>query len=97
MPTKQNISHWVELACKGEVTAADLVKSCYGSEFACLHNRDFMNKLKFEQFILKCTNNNVPYTWNLLDETDRQVVVEIVEDKNQGPSNEWGQFGWYQF
>ena len=69
VPTKQNISRWVELTCKGEVTAADLLKSCYSSEFACLHNRDrtdFMNKSKFEQFILKCTNNDVPFSWDLL-------------------------------
>jgi hypothetical protein len=25
-PKKQNVSHWVELACRGEVTAADLLK-----------------------------------------------------------------------
>ena len=95
-----NISHWVELACNGEVNAADLVKSCYGNEFACLHNRDstdFMNESKFERFILKCTNNDVPFSWDLLDETGRHIVMEKVEDKEQGLSKEWGQFGWYRF
>ncbi len=65
------------------------MKSCYGSEFACLHNRDssnFMNELKIVRFILKHTNNDVPFSWDLLDETGRQIVMEIVEDKNQVPS-----------
>jgi hypothetical protein len=89
---KQNVSCWVELACKGEVTAADLLKSCYGSEFACLHNRDssdFMNELKFKRFILKRTNDDVPFSWDLLDGTGRHIVMEIVEDEGQGPSKEW--------
>ncbi len=96
----QNVSRWVELARRGEVTAADLLKSCYGSEFACLHNRDssdFMNESKFERFILNRKNNDVPFSWDLLDETGRQIVMEVVEDEDQGPSKEWGQFGWYRF
>ncbi len=51
-----NTSHWVELAYNREVNAADLLKSCCGNAFACLHNRDctdFMNESKFERFILK--------------------------------------------
>ena len=56
-----------------------------------------MNESKYEHFILKRTNKNIPYTWNLLDEAGKQVVVEIVEAEDQGPSKEWGQFGWYRF
>ena len=94
----QNVSRWVELARRGEVTAADLLKSCYRSEFACLHNRDssdFMNESKFERFILKRNNHDVPFSWDLVDETGRQIVMEVVEDEDQGPSKEWRQFGWY--
>ncbi len=54
-----------------------------------------MNESKFEQFILKRTNNDVPFSWDLLHETCRQVVIEIVEDEDQSPLKEWGQFGWY--
>jgi hypothetical protein len=50
---------------------------------------------KFERFILKRTINDVPFSWDLLDETGRQVVEQIVKDKDQGPSKEWGQYGWY--
>ena len=95
-----NTSHWVELACNGEVNMVDQVKSCYGNELACLDNRDstdFMNESIFERFILKRTNNDVPFSLDLLDETGRQVVAEIVEDEDQGPSKEWGQLGWYRF
>ena len=56
-----------------------------------------MNESKFEQFILKRTNNNVPFSWDLLDETGRQVVIEIIEDEDQRPLKEWGQIGWYRF
>ena len=56
-----------------------------------------MNESKFERFILNCTNNDVPFSWDLLDETSRQIVEQIVEDKDQGPSKVWGQYGWYQF
>jgi len=24
-------------------------------------------------------------------------VAQIVEDEDQGPSKEWGQYGWYRF
>ena len=68
--------------------------------FACLHNRDssdFINESKFGQFILQRTNNDVPFSWDLLDETVRQVVIEIVEDEDQHPSKKLGQFGWYRF
>jgi hypothetical protein len=98
--TKQNVSHWVELARKGEGTVADLLKSCYGSEFACLHNRDssdFMNESKFKRFILKRTNDDVPFSWDLLDETGRHIVMEIVEDEDQGPSKEWGRLDGIDF
>jgi len=64
-----NTPHWVELACKGEICADDLVNSLRGNEFACLHNRDsmdFMNEAKFERFILKRTNDTVPFSWDLL-------------------------------
>jgi hypothetical protein len=95
-PHLYKTSRWVELPCKGEVCTADLVKSIHGNEFACLHNRDgtdFMNEAKFERFILKCTNDNVSFSWDLLDETScsSRVVVQIVEDEDQGPSKEWGQ------
>ncbi len=56
-----------------------------------------MNESKFERFILKHTNNDVPFFWDLLDETGRQVVGQIVEDEDQGPLKEWGQYGWYRF
>ena len=95
-----NMPCWVELVCNGEVNAADLLKSCYSNEFACLHNRDstdFMNESKFERFILKCTNNDVLFSVDLLDETGRKIVEQIVEDEDQGPQKEWGQYGWYQF
>ena len=94
-----NTSHWVELVCNGEVNVADLLKSCYGNEFACLHNRDstdFMNESRFERFILKQNSNDVPLSWVVLDETGRQVVEQIVEDEDQGPLKDWGQYGWYQ-
>ena len=87
-----NTSLWVELVCNGEVNAADPLKSCYDNEFACLHNRDstdFMNESKFERFILKRTNNYVPFSWDLIDETGRQVVEQIVEDEDQGPLKVW--------
>jgi len=56
-----------------------------------------MNESKFELFILKHKNDDVPFSWGHLDETGRQIVMEIIEDKDQGPSKEWGQFGWYRF
>lgn len=45
-----------------------------------------MNTVKFERFILKCTNDDVCMFWDLLDKTRRKVVEQIVEDENQGPS-----------
>jgi hypothetical protein len=37
-----------------------------------------------------------PPLWDHLDETARQVINHIVEDEDQGPSKEWGPFGWYR-
>ena len=50
-----------------------------------------MNESKFERFILKRTNNDVPFSWDLLDETGRQIV----KDEDQGPSKQWEQYGWW--
>ena len=61
-----------------------------------MHNRDstdFMNMDKFETFILKRTNDVDPPHWDLLDKTSSKVIEHIVEDKDQGPSKEWGPFG----
>ena len=72
-----NTSHWVELARKEEVGAVDLAKSVCGNEFACLHNRDssdVMNQAKFKRFILKHINNDVPFSWYLLDDPGSCVV-----------------------
>jgi hypothetical protein len=80
------------------VEAADLAASSKGSVFACVHNRDnndFMNLDKFERFILKRTNNMNPPHWDLLDETASQVIDHIVEEEDQGPSKQWGPYGWY--
>ena len=41
-----------------------------------------MNPAKFERFILKRMNEDVPMSW--------QVLVEQIED--QGPSKEWGPY-----
>ena len=76
----------------------DLVKSVLGNEFACVHNQDssdFMNKSKFERFMLQRSNNDVSMSWDLLDETGSHIVEENVEDEDQGPSKEWGPCGWY--
>ena len=54
-----------------------------------------MNLDKFERFILKRTNNVSPPHWELLDKTSSKVIEHYVEGKNQGPSKEWGPFGWY--
>ena len=56
-----------------------------------------MNESKFERFIFSYTNNDVPFSWDLLDDTDRQVVEQIVKDEHQDPSKEWAQYGWYRF
>ena len=95
----QNQSPWVKLALsREEVNASDLANCQNGTEFACLHNRDshdFMNESKFHRFILKRTNSNEPPRWDLLHETAAVVVDHIVEDEDQGPSKEWGPYGWY--
>jgi hypothetical protein len=31
----------------------------------------------------------------MLDETGTSIVQHIVEDEDQGPSKEWGLYGWY--
>ena len=36
-----------------------------------------MNESKFERFILSYTNNDVPFSWDLLDETGGQVVEQM--------------------
>ena len=54
-----------------------------------------MNIDNFERFILKRTNSVYPPCWDLLDETNSKVIDHIVEDEDQGPSKEWGPFGWY--
>ena len=56
-----------------------------------------MNESKFERFILSYTNNDVPFSWDLLDETGGQVVEQIVKNEDKGPSKGWTQYGWYQF
>ena len=56
---------------------------------------DFMNIDKFKRFILKRTNSVDPPRWDLLDEINSTVIDHIVEDEDQGPSKEWGPFGWY--
>ena len=40
----------------------------------------FMNEAKFERFILKYTNDTVPFSWDLLDETSSRVMAQIVEE-----------------
>ena len=70
-----------------------------GAEFACVHNQDsnvFINDEEFERLILKKTKANEPYCWDLLDETGKHVVENIVEDEDKGPSKEWGPFGLYR-
>jgi hypothetical protein len=87
------VSHWLQLVCETEVTQQDLVKSVLGNELACVHNRDsnnFMNETKFDRFILQCSNNDVPMSWDSLDETGSCIVEEVVEDKDQGPSKNGG-------
>jgi hypothetical protein len=54
-----------------------------------------MNKSKFERFMLQLLNNDVSMSWDLLDETGSHIVEEVVEDEDQGPSKEWGPYGWY--
>ena len=54
-----------------------------------------MNEDKFERFILRKTKCSEPFEWDLLDETGTSIVQHIVEDDDQGPSKEWGPYGWY--
>ncbi len=95
-----NQSRWVQLAMqRKDVQASDLMNCSRGTEFACLHNRDshdFMNESKFKRFILKRTNDIDPPRWDLLHETATVVIDHIVEDEDQGPSKEWGPYGWYR-
>jgi hypothetical protein len=55
-----------------------------------------MNQDKFQRFVLRKTESSDPYEWDWLDETGRIIVEHIVEDKDQGPSKQWGPYGWYQ-
>jgi hypothetical protein len=95
-----NQSRWVQLAMgRKEVQASELLNCSRGTEFACVHNRDsqdFMNESKFQRFILKRTNSKNPPRWDLLHETATVVIDHIVEDEDQGPSKEWGPYGWYR-
>ena len=36
-----------------------------------------------------------PTCWDLLDKMTSEVIDHIVEDKDQGPSKEWGPYEWY--
>ena len=86
-------------ACLGKVMPQDLANSVFGDEFACVHNQDssnFMNESKVERLILQFSNNDVPMSWDLLDETGSHIVEEAVEDEDQGPSKEWGPYRWYR-
>jgi hypothetical protein len=70
-----------------------------GAEFARVHNpdcSDFMNQEKFQRHILRKTKATNPVEWDLLDETGITVVEHIVEDKDQGPTKEWGPYGGYR-
>ena len=97
---EENKSRWLLLMETGLVVEAHHLSNAEcGTEFACLHNRDthdFTNDEKFERFILKKTKATVPYRWDLLDETGTQVIDHIIEDEDQGPSKEWGPYGWYR-
>ena len=54
-----------------------------------------MNEAKFEHYILKQTNKVEHMIWELLDEMATHVTDHFLEDKDQGPSKEWGPYGWY--
>ena len=43
---------------------------------------------KFQQFILWQTNDFIKMSWDLLDETGSHVGVQIIEDEDQGLSEE---------
>ena len=95
-----NQSKWMHLLGSGLIVEAHhLCKAEKGAEFACVHNRnssDFMNQDKFLWYILHKTNCSEQYEWDLLDETGNTVVEHIIEDEDQGPSKEWGCYGWYR-
>ncbi len=95
-----NQSKWMQLLGTGLVVEKHhLCNAENGAEFVCVHNRDstdFMNQDKFERFILRKTKCTEPYEWDLMDETGSIVVEHIVEDEDQGPSKEWGPYGWYR-
>ena len=81
------------------VEARHLCSAERGAEFACMHNcdsKDFMNMENFERFILKKTKTTVPGRWDLLDETGTKVIKHILDHEDQGPSKEWGPYGWYR-
>ena len=85
------VSHWLQLVWETEVMPKDWVNFVFDNGFGSVHNQDsshLMNKLKFEKLILRCSNNDVPMSWDLLDETSSHMVEEVVEDKDQGPSKE---------
>ena len=95
-----NQSKWLQLLGSGLVVAPHHLHNAeIGAEFACVHNRDskdFMNPDKFLRYILRKTKAQEPYEWDLLDETGNKIVEHIVEDEDQGPTKEWGPFGWYR-
>ena len=97
--TNLNHSKWMQILGTGLVVKQrHLCNAEKGAEFACVHNRDstnFMNQDNCERYILRKTKTLEPYEWDLLDETGKIVVEHIVEDKDQGPSKEWGPYGWY--
>lgn len=99
MQENENKSNWLQLMETGLVVAVHhLCSAEHGAEFACMHNhdsQDFMNTDKFERFILKKTKATEPYQWDLLDEMATKVIDHLVEDKDQGQSKKWGQYGWY--
>ena len=48
-----------------------------------------------ERFILKKMKAVDAFHWELLDDSGMIVIKKIVEDEDQGPTKEWGPFGWY--
>ena len=62
-----------------------------------IHNRDssdFMKKEKFLQYVLRKTKLVEPYEWDFLDETGSNIIEHVVENKDQGPGKECGEYGW---
>ena len=47
------------------------------------------------QYILRKTKSKAPYKWDLLDETGSQTIEHVMEDEDQWPTKEWGEYGWY--